>query len=135
MSLSPGHDTFTVDRLRQVWREGRHVPGSYIRSRAENFEYDSNHNLKHNRKFCLSLQASVQEPAGHFSCIDKAFAPILKGDFRAKVSEDAVRNLVQGSDPSLYRSSFSSELGDKIADVASRNFAPSASTGQASIAD
>lgn len=55
-------------------------------------EYDSHHNLKHNRKFCLGLQASVQDPAGHFSRIDKAFAPILMGYFRGKVSEDAVRN-------------------------------------------
>lgn len=29
MSLSPGYDTFTVDRLRQVWREGRQEYGTH----------------------------------------------------------------------------------------------------------
>lgn len=95
MSLSPGHDTFTVGRLQQVWREGRYVPGSRVDSRADNFEYDSNDNLKYNRKFCLDLHASVQDPAGHFARIDEAFAPVLVGKYFAKVSEDTVRTFLR----------------------------------------
>lgn len=92
MSLTPGQDTFTIDRLRQVWRQDRLVPGSYLRSRAENFQYDSNHNLKHNQSFCLRLHASVQDPKDHFARIDEAFAPVMIGRFIQNVSEDTVRN-------------------------------------------
>lgn len=91
MSLTPGQDTFTIDRLRQVWRQDRLVPGSYLRSRAENFQYDPNHNLKHNQNFCLRLHASVQDPTDHFARIDEAFAPVMIGRFIQNVSEDTVR--------------------------------------------
>lgn len=94
MSLSPGQDTFTIDRLRQVWRQGRYVPEIYLRSLAENFQYDSNHNPKHNQSFCLRLHVSVQDPTDHFSRIDEAFAPVMIGRYSPNVSEDTVRILI-----------------------------------------
>ncbi len=62
------------------------MPGSYLRSKAESFEYDANHTLKHNLNFCLRLHKSVQDPIGHFSRIDEAFAPVLVGRFSAERS-------------------------------------------------
>lgn len=91
MSLTPGQNTFTIDRLRQIWRQDRHVPGSYLRSLAETFQYDSNHNLKHNEYFCLRLHASVKDSTDHFARIDEAFAPVMIGNFMPTVSEDIVR--------------------------------------------
>ena len=90
MSLTPGQDTFTIDRLRQVWRQDRQVRGSFLRSRAENFQYDSNHNLKHNQNLCLRLHASVQDSTDHFARIDEAFAPLWIGSHLPTVSEDTV---------------------------------------------
>lgn len=101
MSLTPGQDTFTIDRLRQVWRQGHRVRGSYIRSQAESFLYNSHHNPKHNQNFCLRLHASVQDPTGHFSRIDDAFAPVMVGHFNPTVSEDTVRILIRCGNASI----------------------------------
>jgi len=93
MSLSPGPETFTLGRLRKVWREGRHVPGRFRRPRYEYFEWDHGSGLKYPERFCLGLHASVQDPVSHISRIDETFAPLLEGRFNATVSEDAVRIL------------------------------------------
>ena len=87
-SLSPGPETFTVDQLHAVWREGQLARGK--RSLVETVQYDANNDLKYMRKFCLDLQASVQDPLLHKERIDAAFAPFLVAHFPENVSADAV---------------------------------------------
>lgn len=95
MSLSPGHDTFTVDRLRQVWREGGRVSGKRIGFKPDAGFDRANYKLERDRYFCLRLHASMQDPADHLSRIDKAFDealdPIATPRGRLSASEDAVR--------------------------------------------
>lgn len=95
--LCTSPETFTVDRLRAVWREGKCAQllhkQSYQFSMSSNLEYDANHNLKHRRKFCLSLHAAVRDPVGHQERIDEAFAPFLIAFIpdKVRVDEDVVR--------------------------------------------
>lgn len=79
-SLSPGPETFTLDRLHAVWREGQQL-ASWKRSKLEYVQYDANNELKYMRSFCLKLQASVQDPLLHRERIDAAFAPFLTANF------------------------------------------------------
>lgn len=90
-------ETFTLDRLRAVWREGKRAQilhkESYQFSMSSNLEYDANHNVKYRRKFCLSLHAAVRDPVGHRERIDEAFAPFLVALIpdSGRVDEDVVR--------------------------------------------
>lgn len=77
-NMSPRLENITQDQIRQVLNQH---PESDARSKAENFEYDENHNLKYNRNFGLRLYASVQDPVGHFSRIDRTFASVVIGRF------------------------------------------------------
>ena len=87
-SLSPGPETFTLNRLHAVWREG--LLASHKRSMYSDVQYDANNELKYMRKFCLNLQASVQDPLVHRERIDVAFAPFLIARFIGDVSADVV---------------------------------------------
>lgn len=79
LSLFPGPDTFTADRLHAVWREGQSVfqqrKENYRTSIYENITYDANHNFRLSRRICLRLHVAVRDPAGHRERIDQAFAP------------------------------------------------------------
>ena len=70
-SLSPGPDTFTLERLRAVWQKGQ---SEEVRHRTFGLiEYDANNDLKHKRHFCLKLHASVQDPVYHVERLHAVF--------------------------------------------------------------
>lgn len=74
--LFPSRSTFTVDRIRAEWNEGR----LRYRNRKKNYQshieikYDANHNLTQMRRFCLALYAAVKDPVGHRERLDEVFA-------------------------------------------------------------
>lgn len=92
MNQSPRLENITQDQIRQVLEEHSDSRSS---SWADNFDLDANHSF--NRAWCLRLHASVEDPVGHFSRIDTAFAPLLRGRFstvgkrKPFVSKDVVR--------------------------------------------
>ena len=99
MDSSSRLENITRDQIRQVLND---LPVSRdSRSMVDRFELDENHHLK--RTLCLRLYASVQDPVGHFTRIDKAFAPLVIGRFNMVgkgepfVSKDAVRTTLSDS--------------------------------------
>lgn len=92
MALSPGPETFTIERLRNAWREGQIVLGQPRRLQYESLQFDET--PKHARYICRKLHASVQDPAGHLTRINETFAPFLEGRFRHDcISEDVVSSI------------------------------------------
>lgn len=89
MNRSPRLLNITQDQIRQVLNEHSDPRSS---SRADYFDLDENRNF--NRAWCRRLHASVKDPVGHFSRIDRTFAPLvhgLNGKFKPLVSKDVVR--------------------------------------------
>ena len=91
-SLSPGPDTFTLERLRAVWQKGQSE-----KHRSHTFadaEYDANNDLKHKRHFCMKLHASVQDPAHHVERLHAVFESFVDTRTPKLASADLVRILL-----------------------------------------
>ena len=88
-SLSPGPDTFTLERLRAVWQKGQSE--EFRPHTFANAEYDANNDLKHKRHFCLKLHASVQDPVHHVERLHAVFESFVDTRTPKGASADLVR--------------------------------------------
>ena len=97
MALTPGPLTFSLDRLRSLWRDFPPV-------RVRQYYQDSNALLGNvqdqqqspaTRKFCLDLYSCVQDPKVHLEELSLSFGTInLRGFMKTTFSESAVSFLL-----------------------------------------
>ena len=94
MVLAPRPCTFSLDRLRRVWREGQPKLGQSHYDEYQYFDDGSDDKLRHPKaakQFGLALFESVQDPSNHISQFDASFQSFFLQSFRpTKATEAAV---------------------------------------------
>lgn len=94
MALEPGPNTFSLERLRRIWRNGQPRLGQHYLDKYRHFNCDSGNRgepPKAATRFCLTLFSSVQDPSDHISQLDASFDPLFLQPFlQMKLTETAV---------------------------------------------
>ena len=94
MALAPGPCTFSLGRLRRVWREGQPKLGQSHYDEYQYFDDGLDDKLRHPKaakQIGLALFKSVQDPSNHISQLDASFQSFFLQPFRpTKATEAAV---------------------------------------------
>ena len=84
MALHCGPKTFTLDRLRRLWKDDEPLLGNFPYEECQHLAYDSEHKLKYPEaamRLCLDLFSSVQDPSNHLSQLDASLGPLFMRPF------------------------------------------------------
>lgn len=94
MALAPGPNTFSIERLRQIWRRDQPPQEQMDLMEYQRYRHNMDNKLadpQAAKQLCMSLFTSVQDPSKHISRLDATFESFFLRPFpQSKLAEKSV---------------------------------------------